>query len=207
MYIPPINKMEDRQEIIAFMQRFSFATIINSVDNVPVATHLPFHITERDGQVLLTAHFARANQQWQYLEQSRSLVIFNEPHAYISPANYEGRQEVPTWNYLSIHAYGHARIIAEPAAVLALLENAINDYEKAYLQQWSELPDTFKLKMLNGIVAFEIPVDDLQAKKKLSQNKTAGEKDRIIDSLSHSEDTNAVITAEYMRQEREQGPS
>ncbi|MBW8684611.1 FMN-binding negative transcriptional regulator [Chitinophaga rhizophila] len=200
MYIPAVNRMEDREEIISFMQQFSFGTIVNSAGNIPVATHLPFHISHRDDQVLLTGHFARANDQWQLLEQTRTLVIFSEPHAYISPTNYEKQLEVPTWNYISVHAYGQAKIISDPEAVTALLESAINDYEAAYMHQWATLPESFKMKLLHGIVAFEIAVDDLQAKKKLSQNKTTGEQRRIIDSLSHSGDTNAVLTARYMEQ-------
>jgi transcriptional regulator len=199
MYIPRINVMEDRQEIATFMQRFSFATIIHSINDVPVATHLPFHISLRDDKLFLTAHFARANDQWQCLERSRSLVIFSEPHAYISPTNYEKQQEVPTWNYISVHAYGQARIIAAPDAVMALLEHSIHDYETSYMQQWQELPDDFKLKLLNGIVAFEIEVDELQAKQKLSQNKTIPEQRNIIENLSANADSNAQLTAEYMR--------
>lgn len=199
MYIPSLNKMDDRQEIVAFMQRFSFGTIIHSIDNVPVATHLPFHISEREEKIFITGHFAKANDQWQCLEKVRSLVIFSEPHAYISPSNYEKLQEVPTWNYLSVHAYGQARIITAPAEVMHLLENSIQDYEPAYMQQWRDLPDAFKHKMLHGIVAFELAIDDLQAKKKLSQNKTLTEQRNIIDNLSNSPDSNAVLTAAYMR--------
>lgn len=206
MYIPSLNKMDDQQEIISFMQRFSFGTIIHSIDHVPVASHLPFHISERDEKIFITGHFARANDQWQCLEKGRSLVIFSEPHAYISPSNYEKLQEVPTWNYLSVHAYGQATIITEPDMVLGLLENSIHDYEPAYMQQWSELPSTFKHKMLNGIVAFELAIDDLQAKKKLSQNKTLTEQRNIIDNLSHSQDSNAVLTAEYMRKRLDERP-
>ncbi|ACU63307.1 FMN-binding negative transcriptional regulator [Chitinophaga pinensis] len=204
MYIPRLNVMEDRQEIAAFMQRFSFATIIHSINNIPVATHLPFHISFRDDKLFLTAHFARANDQWECLERSRSLVIFSEPHAYISPTNYEKLQEVPTWNYISVHAYGQARIIADPDAVMALLESSIHDYEASYMQQWQELPAAFKLKLLNGIVAFEIEVDDLQAKQKLSQNKTMQEQRNIIENLSANTDSTARITAEYMRKRLEQ---
>ncbi|TWV95661.1 FMN-binding negative transcriptional regulator [Chitinophaga pinensis] len=204
MYIPKLNMMENRQEIAAFMQRFSFATIIHSIDNVPVATHLPFHISLRDDKLFLTAHFARANDQWECLERSRSLVIFSEPHAYISPTNYEKLQEVPTWNYISIHAYGQARIITAPEAVMALLENSIQDYESSYMQQWQGLPSDFRHKLLNGIVAFEIEVDELQAKQKLSQNKTVQEQHNIIDNLSASPDSTARTTAEYMRKRLEQ---
>ncbi|MEC5145849.1 FMN-binding negative transcriptional regulator [Chitinophaga sp. 212800010-3] len=201
MFIPTINQMTDKAEIIAFMTRFSFATIVNNAAGVPVATHLPFQVTERDGQVVLTAHFAKANDQWQEIEKGRSLVIFNEPHAYVSPRHYENQLQVPTWNYVAVHAYGQATLITDPAAVMKVLEDTILTYEAGYLQQWSGLPDSFRQKMMNGLVAFEIVVDDLQAKKKLSQNKTVQEQKSIIRELSASEDTNAVVTAEYMQRE------
>jgi len=62
------------------------------------------------------------------------------------------------------------------------------------------LPDEYKNKLIKGIVAFEIVVTDLQAKKKLSQNKTDSEKQKIINSLSESNDSNEQLIADYMRQ-------
>src|SRR6185312_14593223 len=102
MYIPSFNNLTDRAEIIAFMQRYSFATIITTIDGLPVATHLPFLVKEDDGKVILQAHFAKANPQWKAITESTSLVIFTEPHAYISPTNYETEKVVPTWNYLAV---------------------------------------------------------------------------------------------------------
>ena len=82
MYIPKINLSNDRDETIAFMQRFSFAIIITSKDNLPIATHLPFLVTTQDEKVILTSHFAKANEQWADIDGNNVLVIFNEPHAY-----------------------------------------------------------------------------------------------------------------------------
>ena len=199
MYIPSINLATDRNEIIAFMQRFGFATIVTAKDNLPIATHLPFLVTERDDQLILTAHFAKANDQWMDIAQHKVLVIFSEPHAYISPTNYEKELNVPTWNYISIHAYGQAKLITETDQVFKVLESTINNYEIAYRQQWDNLPETYKLNMSKGIVAFEVIVTDLQAKKKLSQNRTASEQQKIIDKLSASDDRNEQLIADYMK--------
>ena len=201
MYIPEINKAADKDETIAFMQQFSFATIITAKDNLPVATHLPFLVTVKNDSVILTSHFAKANKQWEDIEKEKVLVIFSEPHAYISPGNYEKELNVPTWNYIAVHAYGQGKLITETEAVFNVLESTINNYEIAYRQQWDNLPADYKLKMSKGIVAFEIVVEDLQAKKKLSQNRTAAEKEKIIDSLAKSNDSNEVMIAEYMRKE------
>lgn len=89
MYIPRINLETDREKIVAFMKKFSFATIITAKGNLPIATHLPFLVTIRDDNVILTSHFAKANEHWTDIENNKVLVIFNEPHAYISPKNYE----------------------------------------------------------------------------------------------------------------------
>ncbi|RDC66228.1 FMN-binding negative transcriptional regulator [Adhaeribacter pallidiroseus] len=201
MYIPKINAMTDETEIVSFMQQYSFATIITVKDNLPTATHLPFSISQRDDKVILTSHFAKANPQWQEVTANKVLVIFNEPHAYISPQHYEKELNVPTWNYLAVHAYGQGKIISEPEEILKKLEAMITTYEVDYLKQWHNLPDEFKFKMLNGIVAFEVEVTDLQAKKKLSQNKTAVEKQRIINALENSHYDSEKQIGNYMRKD------
>jgi transcriptional regulator len=203
MYIPAINLVTDKAEIVAFMQQFSFATIVTAKNSLPVATHLPFVVTINNGTVVLTAHFAKANPQWKDIEDNPVLVIFSEPHAYISPVHYESEQNVPTWNYISVHAYGRGKLITGKNAVMNVLQATINAYEPAYRQQWDGLPEAYQSKTLNGIVAFEIMVDDLQARKKLSQNRTATEKQHIIDSLSKSSNTNEKSLAAFMRREQQ----
>ena len=73
------------------------------------------------------------------------------------------------------------------------------------MQQWNALPDDFKLKMIKGIVAFEIEITELQAKKKLSQNKTTSEQRKIISSLSGSGNDNERLIADYMKQNLDAG--
>lgn len=199
MYIPKTNLTTDKEEIVAFMKQFSFATMITAKDNFPIATHLPFLVTTKDGNVVLTSHFAKANEHWQNIEYSKNLVIFSEPHAYISPKNYDKELNVPTWNYISIHAYGQGKLITKTEKTFEVLEATIDNYETSYRHQWDNFPEAFKLKMLRGIVAFEIIVTDLQAKKKLSQNRTDTEKKKIIETLSKSKDTNEQLIAEYMK--------
>jgi transcriptional regulator len=200
MYIPKINLTTDKDEIVAFMKRFSFATIITAKDNLPVATHLPFVVTTKDETIVLTSHFAKANEHWKDVETNNVLVIFSEPHAYISPKHYDKELNVPTWNYISVHAYGRGKLITEKQMTYQVLEATIDNYDVSYKEQWNNLPEDYKSKMSNGIVAFEILVTDLQAKKKLSQNRTDTEKKKIIDSLSSSSNTNEKLIAEYMKQ-------
>jgi transcriptional regulator len=180
------------------MKRFSFALIITSKDNVPTATHLPFLVRVEDDEIVLTSHFAKENPQWKDLLGNEALIVFSEPHAYISPKLYDKTLNVPTWNYLAVHAYGKAKIISESDAVMAVLNATVANYEMGYKAQWEGLPEQYKVNMAKGIVAFDIVITDLQAKKKISQNKTESERHRIIDSLSKSDDSNANLIAEYM---------
>jgi len=201
MYIPKINLVTDRDEIVAFMKLFSFATVITAKDSLPIATHLPFLVTIKDDNIVLTSHFAKANEHWKYIENNKALVIFSEPHAYISPKNYDNELNVPTWNYISVHAYGQGKLITGTDKVFELLERTIDNYETSYKQQWNTLPEDFKLGLSKGIVAFDIIVSDLQAKKKLSQNKTENEQVKIISFLSKSANTNEQLIADYMKKD------
>ncbi|GAA4308801.1 FMN-binding negative transcriptional regulator [Mucilaginibacter gynuensis] len=199
MYTPANNRIDNLNEAVMFMQRYSFATIINVIDGKPEATHLPFLIEQRDGKITLSSHFAKANPQAKAIDGSEVLVIFTEPHAYISPSHYEKETNVPTWNYLAVHAYGKAKELAEVADKFRLLAHTINQYEAAYMQQWESLPDIYRDGLIKGITAFEIEVTNLQAKKKLSQNKTELERNNIINALKNSADTNERDIAAYMQ--------
>ena len=198
MYIPKNFLLTDQNEISEFMQRYSFATLVSMDAELPVATHLPFIVAKRGEELVLTAHFARANMQWENLINGKVLVIFAEPHAYISTKNYELDLNVPTWNYFAVHAYGDARLLPDVQDTLSVLEATILNYEADYKVQWDAFPEDYKLKMIKGIVAFEICVTDLQAKKKLSQNRTDQEKKQIIDTLAQSDASHERAVAEYM---------
>jgi transcriptional regulator len=197
MYIPSFNKFQDLPEITSFMQRYSFATIVTVTDGVPVATHLPFLVQLKEDKILLRSHFAKANTQAKDSIDKRVLVIFTEPHAYISPKNYEKTENVPTWNYLAVHAYGKCTLLDDEEKA-ELLKATILNFEAGYLKQWDGLPDKYKEGMMKGITAFEIVVDDLQAKAKLSQNRTEKEQQNIVNDLSHADNSVEKETAEYM---------
>ena len=199
MYIPKYYVGKDQKEAIAFMQRFNFGLITTSTNEAPVATHLPFVISERDDKIILSSHLAKANPHSDLLASNENLIVFSEPHAYISPSLYEKEQNVPTWNYIAVHAYGKARIIEEQKAVFLLLEEMMDFMEPAFKQQWQSLNSEYKSRLSKAIVGFEIEVSKLQFKKKLSQNKTEQEKENIINSLKTSPNSNEQHVAEYMK--------
>jgi transcriptional regulator len=197
MYIPAHFQSDDTVAAVAFMQRYNFASLVTVLDLVPVASHLPFAIEaydldvemlDRAPRIQLLGHMARANPQWQHIEGQQVLVIFTEPHAYISPSLYEKVQNVPTWNYVAVHAYGKAKLIQDDAAALALLEKQIHVFESGYAAQWSGLSDDYKKAMVKGIVAFEIEVERLEFKRKLSQNKSDRDRQTVKAHLEQSED-------------------
>jgi transcriptional regulator len=199
MYVPKINLMADPQEAFSFMQRYNFATIVTVKDGTPNATHLPFVIEHRENRIVLISHFAKANPQANELLACKPLVIFAEPHAYISTKHYEHADNVPTWNYIAVHAYGNATLLESEEEKIQVLEKSIQIFEAEYMQQWNALPNDYKFGLMKGITAFEIVVDELQAKKKISQNRSAIEQERIIAELSISGDNAQRDIATYMK--------
>ncbi|WP_285010501.1 FMN-binding negative transcriptional regulator [Pedobacter faecalis] len=198
MYVAKLNQISDQEEIVSFMKRFTFATIISAIGQVPQATHLPFTVVYKDGIITLHAHFAKANPQWKNIEDQKVLVVFAEPHAYISPKHYDKFESVPTWNYYAVHAYGDCVLVQDRAEALRSLEDMIMIYEAEYKSHWDSLSDSFKDKMLNGIVAFSVKVTEIQASQKMSQNKTVEEQKRIIDTLQASDLSSEKAMGEYM---------
>lgn len=199
MYIPPYYKENDELKLIEFMQAYNFATLISTNNSNICATHLPFVIEKRGAKLILVCHMAKANPQWEVFTQNEVLVIFQGPHAYISPTHYEKQQNVPTWNYIAVHATGKAKIISEPSEVIALMEKTINHFEKGFYEQWKNLSSEYVNGMLRAIVGFEIEVTKLEGKFKLSQNKTKNEQQNIVDSLGNSEDTAQTEISKEMK--------
>lgn len=203
MYIPEFNRIEDRATAIAFMQANPFAILVTNLEDGPFATHLPVVLQESDDRLLIRAHVAKANSHWKLFEQEQkadSLVIFHGPHAYVSPALYELRESVPTWNYATVHAYGRGRILDSDTEKQSVLNTLIAQFDSSYAQQWNSLGEQYRGRMLSHIVAFEIEVTRLEAKFKLSQNRTRTEQEKIIQSLGASSDSSVSAVAQLMRE-------
>ncbi len=199
MYVPSIYTFEDKNKILGFIQQYSFATIVTNKGDTPIATQLPFVIKESADKLILSAHFGSKNEQSKYIEDNTSLIIFSEPHAYISPSHYENTKNVPTWDYISVHAYGKASILREENEKLRALEEMILFYEKDYQNQWNQLPQKYIAELLKDIVAFKIDVHTLQAKQKLSQNRSPKEIENIARYLESSTKGTEQDLAKYIR--------
>jgi len=200
MYVPKINQIDDPAALLAYMRAYSFAVLATSGPGGLMATHLPFVVEEEGGGITLRAHMAKANAQWRdFAAGEDALVIFMQPHAYVSPRHYDSRQNVPTWNYVAVHAYGRPLLIEERAAKIALQQTLIRQYDPAYLEQMAELPDSYLDARLAAIVSFSLAVTRIEARYKLSQDKNPAERERIAREFEASGDSVAAETARLMR--------
>jgi transcriptional regulator len=203
VYIPEHFRVRHHADAIAFMRANPFAILISSTADGPFATHVPLVIREAENSLILRGHVAKANPHWQHLEREpRCLTIFHGAHAYISPTNYVTHENVPTWNYGAMHAYGNARTFSAPDELLGILHELIPMFEPSYGEQWASLSDSYRERMLGHIVGFEITVTSLEAKFKLSQNRTREEQQNVMVSLSEAKDTVVSGVAELMRDQK-----
>jgi len=200
MYTPKHFEEKDRAKLVEFMKEYNFATMVNSAKKRYWATHLPFLVEESGGEIILKAHMAKANPQWANFKPDEDvLVIFQEPHAYISPKLYENPVSVPTWNYIAVHAYGVPEILPGVEERIALLEESFEAFESSFRQQWDVLPADYKSELLEGIVAFRIKITNIEGKFKLSQNRTEKEREKVIDELAQKEDKTQSDIAGFMK--------
>jgi transcriptional regulator len=204
MYIPKHFEEKDKSKLIKFMREFNFAVLINYSKNKPWATHLPFIVLEEDNEIILKAHMAKSNPQWKSMQGKNMqnpdevLVIFHEPHAYISPSLYDNKVSVPTWNYIAVHAYGIPHLYSTTEEKIALLELSFEHFEPKYREQWNALPEDYRNEHLDGIVGFEIKVTSLEGKFKLSQNRTESDRERVILNLKENVDKTGSDIAKFM---------
>jgi transcriptional regulator len=202
MYIPEFNRVRDHADTVSFVQANPFAILISASDKGPLATHIPILAREADNQMVLHGHMAKANPHWGLLQSGQeSLAIFHGPHAYISPSLYESRESVPTWNYAAVHVYGHARIVTDPEHLMEEVREIIHAFDPSYFAQWSSLNDKFRYGMLKQIVGFEMVATRIEAKFKISQNRSKADQAAVIDSLAQSSDSAAAGIAELMKKQ------
>jgi transcriptional regulator len=203
MYIPKAFEITDTAWCHALMRAQSFAVMITADDaGVPCATHLPILVDPARGPLgTLRGHVARANPHWRYLAAGRpTLVVFAGAHAYVSPSWYATHPSVPTWNYVAVHATGTGTLVEGPAQVTALLADLVRIYEGVGPAAWSMdgLPADYVAGMQRGIMAFEVPIERLEGKAKLSQNRDAVDQARTREALASADDPLARTVAALM---------
>ena len=187
MFRPAYTRVDDPARLAAYLGDYPFGILTTAgADGEPMATHIPFLFREEGGPAgLLLGHMARANPHWKALDGNRAArVIFPGPHGYISPAIYGEHPSVPTWNYAAVHAIGRPRALHDPEELWHLLEAQIAAYESGRAEPWRPaLPEEYRRRMIAGIVGVTMPVERLEGKFKLSQNRGVEDRRRVIAAL------------------------
>ncbi|WP_425147861.1 FMN-binding negative transcriptional regulator [Deinococcus sp.] len=194
MYIPAQFRASDPEELRHFMETHSFATLVTAPDGVPFATHLPLLMQQDADTLYLRSHLARANPQWQHFGEPEVLVIFQGPHALVHSNWYAAGPNVPTWNYTAVHAYGQARVV-EGEETRAIAYGLV----QRHTPDMHALSADYERRMLAGVVTFEVRVTRLEAKFKLSQNKSEQDRAGVRAHLQASSDAQERAVADLMR--------
>lgn len=202
MYTPPVFRTDDATAW-EFVRWRGFGAVVAVQDGIPIASHVPFLADVKADGKRLTFHVARANPLAEVITKSpRVLVIVPGPDSYISPDWYETPHQVPTWNYVSVHLTGSARILPSDAA-LEHVEALSARFEArlAPKRPWStaKMPPAVRDRMLAAITPIDITVEKIEAQWKLGQHKSAADQDGVMRLLDWHGDWSGRALAEMMR--------
>lgn len=206
MYMPRANE-ETRLDVMhALVAEHPFGALVRFGDNGLDADHIPFEIAAPTPDApfgVLRAHVARGNPLWRN-DGAQVMVLFQGPASYITPELYEEKARsgkvVPTWNYAVVHAHGTLRAIDDPQWVLDLVQRLTNRHEGGRATPWqvSDAPQEYIDTLLKAIVGIEIPIDRLEGKWKISQNRSAEDYARMAAGLAETD--GGTPLARLMRQ-------
>jgi transcriptional regulator len=203
MYATAFNRVSDTDEIRQMVAEIGAAELITTApDGYPQATLLPI-IWAGD---LVLAHMARANQHWtQISEGAPVLLVCAGAQAYVSPGWYASKRAhgkvVPTWNYSSVHLRGTAHVHDDPAWLRGHVTTLTDHHEHRRAHPWqvTDAPDRFIESQLRGIIGIEIRIQQVDAKAKLSQNRSSADRHGVIDGLSAEGRAEASVVAAAMQ--------
>lgn len=206
MYTPKAFAVRDLAGMQAEMQRAGLATLVTLTGSGLVATHLPVMLEESQGEFgTISGHISRANSQWmESLPDYDALMIFTGPDAYVSPGWYPSKQEtgrvVPTWNYAAIHAYGRPAFFSDAERLRDLVTRLTSKHEARFALPWkpTDAPPVFLDAQLKAIVGFEMPIRRLEGKHKFNQNRSAEDRQGVIDGLKQTGESKDDEVATFM---------
>jgi len=206
MYHQAAYAETDLNVLHACMRQWSFATLVTSGAQGIQSTPLPFLLDgSGSGKGILTTHLSLANPIVADLRAgAQVLVIFQGPHAFISPSWYQDQMTFPTWNYTLIHARGVPVVKESEADVMAVLRRTVAIYDTPLGGAWDfeKIPMSHTGSRLSRIAAIEIPIDTLEGKLKLNQDKSVADRLGVIAQLSRG-DGNAQGVAELIRRQKD----
>ena len=198
MYVPKYFEETDSRVLKGLIRQFSFALLVTARKGVPIGTHIPMYISDNHGNDRLLGHLARANSHWQDFDgKKQAMAVFQGPHSYISPNWYVSSDLPPTWNYATVHAYGRPRTIEDTVKIKNVLSQLVRDNETDLTGNWEiqKLSKENLASQLKNIVVFEMPIERLEGKFKMSQNRKAADAQGVANSLRTTRDSNAVSVA------------
>jgi transcriptional regulator len=191
MYIPRHNEEKRVSAMHSLIVSRPLGTLVTLGASGLFASHIPM-ILEDDGSQfgVLKGHISRANPQWRdFVATVDALAIFTGHQHYITPTWYPGTKEhgkeVPTWNYVVVHAYGPLKVIQDEHWLLTNVEKLTNIHEAASPIPWkvNDAPQDFIKSQLKGIVGLELPIQRLEGKWKVSQNRTERDRAGVVEGL------------------------
>jgi transcriptional regulator len=210
MFTKPEFRPFSQDDVFGLIEANMFATVVSYGPSGLVASHLPFLLDgSRGPNGTLTSHLARINAHAQYIVDGReTLVVFQGTHGYISSSWYPAepvRDSAPTWNFAVVHCHGTPVALGEKAAARHLLA-LVEQLEQGRSARWrmSELGPGGLDRRLPNIVAFDLPIERLEAKFKMGQDERPRDTAAAINALSDHNPTLAKTMARYSARRREQ---
>lgn len=190
MYVPRHFEMPDDDVQALLRDHGAGELVTHSPDTGLSATLLPFvHEPDAHGHGSLHGHLARSNDQWRRAGSGDVLVILRGPDAYVTPDWYVSKREhgrvVPTWDYVTVHVHGRLVVRHDTDHLRWVVEQLTRKHEAGRERPWSvgDAPAAFVEGQLRAIVAVEVQITRIEAKAKLSQNKSAADVDGVVRGL------------------------
>ncbi|MDH3588297.1 MAG: FMN-binding negative transcriptional regulator [Gammaproteobacteria bacterium] len=203
MYTPRSFRVDDPDLLGAFMQAYSFCTLITAGADDSYVSHVPVLIDRDQDDFTLLGHLARPNPHASQLNGRRATAIFHGPHSYISPHWYADSREVPTWNYASVHTSGVVQTFDDSASLSELVDRMVEFYEALYNTGWDrQLPDDYRQRQLTHIVGFRLSVERLSGKFKLGQNRSLADQDGMLTQMQDSANSDSRELAAFIKRYR-----
>ncbi|WGY71025.1 FMN-binding negative transcriptional regulator [Burkholderia cepacia] len=179
MYVPADFNEPNPDALRELIVQHPFGSLITHGKSGLDANHIPFELLPDDGGLgELHAHVARANPVWQDVANGDEvLVIFRAGDAYISPTWYPSKhvahRQVPTWNYVVVHAHGRITVRDDEKFVRGVVARLTRTHEASQPVPWKmgDAPKDYIDTMLQSIVGLQIEITRLVGKRKLGQNK------------------------------------
>ncbi|WP_461189424.1 FMN-binding negative transcriptional regulator [Arthrobacter sp. Z4-13] len=205
MYVPA-HFAADPEALQQLLARPGAANLVTATDGGLLATLLPFVYEPSVGERgALHAHLARNNPQWTSAPTGEALAIIQGPDAYISPSWYPSKAEhgrvVPTWNYTTAHVYGELRIHDDAGWLARHVRRLTDLHEAKNRQPWTveDAPERFIAGQLRAIVGVELVIGRIEAKEKLSQNRSAADAEGVVAGLRAAGQEASAAAVERVR--------